>query len=311
MGAILRAVYPQPSIKERFQIDADHQRRSRWFSATYKLTKPTSAKSKSLVHPGTTQGERPAHFVMNLFQAGVALASLLAFWYITTAVRSWYRLRHIPGPFLAKFSYLFLSYIQQSGRQYYIFRDEYPKYGPLVRVGPNELSTSDPNVLRKMTSARAQYTRDNWYTGGRWNPYAHNMFTTTDTKAHDDIKSKMAIGYGDKNSALEPGVDEQVKMFVRLIKDKYLDGARLLDFGTLTSYFTMDVITKAGFGEAFGYLEKEEDLFDFLAGVRDNWQFMGITLDVPWIREIFYSPFLLKLIGPKMTDEKGLGRLMK
>lgn len=248
---------------------------------------------------------------MNLFQAGIALASFSVFWYLASAVRSWYRLRHIPGPFLAKFSYLFLAYVQQSGRQYYIFRDEYTKYGPLVRVGPNELSTSDPNVLRKMTSARAQYTRDDWYTGGRWNPYAHNMFTTTDTKTHDDIKSKMAIGYGDKNSALEPGVDEQVTTFVRLIKEKYLNGAKLLDFGTLTSYFTMDVITKAGFGEAFGYLEKEEDLFDFLAGVRDNWQFMGITLDVPWIRNIFYSPFLLKLIGPKTTDEKGLGRLMK
>lgn len=248
---------------------------------------------------------------MNLLQAGIALASLSALYYLTTAVHSWYRLRHIPGPFLAKFSYLWLAYVQQSGRQYYIFRDEYTKYGPLVRVGPNELSTSDPNVLRRMTSARSQYGKDSWYGGGRWNPYEHSMFSTTDMRTHDDIKSKTAIGYGDKNSALEPGVDAQVTTLVRLIREKYTTGAKLLDFGTLTSYFTMDVITKAGFGEAFGYLEKEEDLFDFLSGVRDNWQFMGITLDVPWIRDICYSPFILKLIGPKMSDKTGLGRLMK
>lgn len=248
---------------------------------------------------------------MNLLQSGLVLAVLSVLWYLTTAVLSWYRLRHIPGPFLARFSYLWLAWLQSSGRQYYIDRDELSKYGPLVRVGPNELSTSDPEVLRRLTSARSQYTRDAWYTGGRWNPYAHTMFTTLDTRAHDDIKSKTAIGYGDKNSALEPGVDAQVISLVRLIREKYLTGAKLLDFGTLASYFTMDVITKAGFGEAFGYLEKEEDLFDFLGGVRDNWYFMGITLDVPWLRDLFYSPFLLKLIGPRMTDEKGLGRLMK
>lgn len=100
------------------------------------------------------------------------------------------------------------------------------------------------------------------------------MFTTLDTRAHDDIKAKTAIGYGDKNSALEPGVDAQITSFVGVVRNKYLNGAKLLDFGTLTSYFTMDVITKAGFGEAFGYLEKEEDLFDFLAGVRDNCQYI-------------------------------------
>lgn len=248
---------------------------------------------------------------MTVFQAGAALAILSVLWYLTTAVVSWYRLRHFPGPFLGRFSYLWLAWLQQSGRQYYIYRDEIPKYGALVRVGPNELSTSDPEVLRRLTSARSQYGRDAWYTGGRWNPYAHSMFTMLDTRAHDDIKSKTAIGYGDKNSALEPGVDAQVTTLVRLIRDKYLNTTKLLDFGTVTSYFTMDVITKAGFGEAFGYLEKEEDLFDFLAGVRDNWQFMGITLDVPWLRDLLYSSFLLKWIGPRMTDQKGLGRLMK
>lgn len=261
------------------------------------------------MYPGTSQGD--IVFTMNFFQAGIALASVSVLWYLATAVLSWYRLRHIPGPFLAKFSYLWLAWLQQSGRQYYIDRDELTKYGPLVRVGPNELSTSDPDVLRRLTSARSQYGRDAWYTGGRWNPYAHTMFTTLDTRVHDDIKSKTAIGYGDKTSTLEPGVDAQVISLVRLIREKYVPGAKLLDFGTLTSYFTMDVITKAGFGEAFGYLEKEEDLFDFLSSVRDNWQFMGITLDVPWIRDFFYSSFLLKLIGPRMTDQKGLGRLMK
>ncbi|POS75181.1 pisatin demethylase [Diaporthe helianthi] len=71
----------------------------------------------------------------------------------------------------------------------------------------------------------------------------------------------MAIGYGDKNSALEPGVDEQVTTFVRLIEDKNLGATKLLDFGTLKSYFTIDVITKAGAGHDIveKRLAKEKD----------------------------------------------------
>lgn len=192
---------------------------------------------------------------MILLQTGFALAFLSVFWYLTTATLSWYRLRHIPGPFLARFSYGWLAWLQQSGRQYYIYRDEITKFGSLVRVGPNELTTDDPDVLRRLNSARAQYSRDAWYTGGRWNPFARTMFTTLDTRAHDDIKSKTAIGYGDKNSSLEPGVDAQIISLVRVIRDKYLHSTKFLDFGTLTSYFTMDVITKAGFGEAFGSVQ--------------------------------------------------------
>lgn len=72
---------------------------------------------------------------------------------------AWYRLQHFQGPFLASFSYLFIANSQRSGRTYKIYTDLNKRYGPLVRIGPNKLATDDPDVIRKMSSARSTYRR--------------------------------------------------------------------------------------------------------------------------------------------------------
>lgn len=103
----------------------------------------------------------------------VLLLALVAIplWYTVTAFISWYRLRGIPGPFLASFSYVWLARIATSANQEELYRDVNKKYGPLARVGPNELLTDDPDVLRKTGSARGKYGKDPWYISARFNPY--------------------------------------------------------------------------------------------------------------------------------------------
>jgi hypothetical protein len=254
---------------------------------------------------------------LSLTHISLLAASVAIVWFAISSFRSWYRLRHIPGPFLASFSYLWLARVASSGRQYYIYRDLCNEYGPLVRVGPNELTTDDPETIRKMSAARSSYGKDQWYLGGRFNPYFPTMFSTMDPVAHDAVKAKTAGAYsGREASALESGVDAQIKNLLALIRQKYISDPathelRRLDFAQLSSFFTMDVITNAGFGKSFGYLDADCDLYDFLGGTRDHWPKLAITLDVPWIRAILYSPIVLKFIGPKVTDSVGIGKLMK
>ena len=38
-----------------------------------------------------------------------------------------------------------------------------------------------------------------------------------------------------------------------------------MDFGMVVQYFTLDVITKISYGYAFGYLEKNEDVYDYIS----------------------------------------------
>jgi len=244
----------------------------------------------------------------------------LVVYYVTTAFLSWHRMRHIPGPLLASFSYLWLGWVQTSGRMSFIYRDLPKKYHgvSLVRVGPNVVTTDDPEVIRRMNAARSPYVRDRWYRAGRWHPTEHHMFNELDPHRHDAMKARTVSAYaGKETEALERGIRDQVLGLVGLIRGKYISSVskrqepRLFDMALLCAYLTLDVITKAGTGEAFGHVRTESDVSGFLTEARRMYRFMGLTLDVPWFRDIVYSGPVLRLLGPKKTDETGVGRLMR
>ncbi|GAP93433.2 putative cytochrome p450 [Rosellinia necatrix] len=245
----------------------------------------------------------------------LVLGSLLL-WYLISSVFTWYRLRHVPGPFLAKFSYFWLARIGQKGQLYYVHRDLCKKYGRLVRVGPNTLTTDDPEIWRRASAVRSSYGKDPWYHGARFNPYHDIMFTTLDVPAHDKMKALVGGAFGGREvPLLESGVDEQVMALIDNIRQNLSDNdgnnpSALLDMAPLMSYFTMDVVTKVAFGREYGYLKANEDLYSFLGEVQQNWPKASLIADFPPVRNIVLSPLFLKLLGPSATDAKGMGKLM-
>ncbi|CAJ2501911.1 Uu.00g047640.m01.CDS01 [Anthostomella pinea] len=245
-------------------------------------------------------------------------SALLILAYLISTVRSWHRLRQIPGPFLASISYLWLARVARSGRQFWTYRAMAERYGPrhLIRVGPNELSTSDPDVIRHMSGARSAYARDPWYLAARFDPYHDNVFTLLEAAPHDRFKARIAGAYGGRETpVLETGIDDQIRALVNLLARKYAGDVgpgkqRLVEFAELASYFSMDVITRSAFGEEFGYLKTDSDIYGFLAGVRETWPGLAVALDLPWMRKVLFSKTYLRYLGPKTTDTGGLGKLM-
>ena len=72
------------------------------------------------------------------------VAGLFGVWYITTAFAAWYPLRHIPGPFLGSFSFLWdIYYATGRVERLATIHDDYAK-GALVRIAPNQVVTNDP-----------------------------------------------------------------------------------------------------------------------------------------------------------------------
>jgi hypothetical protein len=247
---------------------------------------------------------------------GIALTFVIL-WVTLGYIRSWWRLRHIPSAhFTAPFSYFWIGRTTYSGRQYWRLRDLHTRYGPLVRVGPNEVLTDDPNILRTVSSTRSNFPRSDWYEAGRFNPYHDNLFTTTGVEAHKKAKARSMAAYNGKaTNGLESTIDDQVKTLIKVVRNRYAvaspgKGQPLLDLVAITKYFTMDVITRMGFGKEVGYLEDEKDHYEFLGTVDELWPRMSTVADIRWIRKIAFSPFVLKMIGPKSTNKKGFGALM-
>ncbi|KAJ2986607.1 hypothetical protein NUW58_g4941 [Xylaria curta] len=247
-----------------------------------------------------------------------AIFSLVVAYFISLTFSGWYRLRHIPGPLLASFSYLWLGYSGWSGKQYDIHKVLAEKYGPLVRLGPNEVSTDDPETIRRISNAKSAYPRSGWYDGARFHPDTDALFTMTDPVRHDKQKAKASHGYsGRETPGLESAVDEQLSNLIGLIRRKYLhkSGGRSkmvpLDLAEAIPLFTLDVISRIALGKEFGCLEADKDIHGFYHLVESHMPAMNVLGDVPWARRIVFSTLGIKLLGPKPTDKTGLGLMMK
>lgn len=244
-----------------------------------------------------------------------AIAGVMAvLWYVLTSIAAWYRLRRFPAVhWSAHFSYFWAGTTAYSGKQYWVHRalsDGRKGEAPLLRTGPHELTTDDPDVLRRVNAARSGYDRGPWYAAGRFNPYHDNMFTVLRAEAHARFRARTAAAYsGRAVPDLEAGVDEQLAAFCACLRG-YAGSGRLLDLGPVSAYFTADVVSRLGFGREFGFLAGESDKHHFLRELKQLWPRMSTSADVPWIRAVLFSKPVLKLLGPKPRDKTGFGALM-
>ncbi len=110
----------------------------------------------------------------------LTLLGLILLRNVVTRIRRWHRLRHIPGPAICGWTSLWLTWQYKKGTIQYIIVQLSEKYGPLVRIGPNEVVCVNLDQLLRITSAKSRYTKDDWYILGRTNPPMDNAFSTTD-----------------------------------------------------------------------------------------------------------------------------------
>ena len=78
--------------------------------------------------------------------------------------RFFHPLSDIPGPLLASFSRLWMGFSVIGGRAEYTQRELHKKYGPLVRIAPNEVAVSDPSAVRIIYNIKSGFTKTDFYT---------------------------------------------------------------------------------------------------------------------------------------------------
>ncbi|KAK0612494.1 cytochrome P450 [Bombardia bombarda] len=275
------------------------------------LTRPISSVPISSV---------PISFVPNATPSSILLflVGLFTLYYITSSILARRRLRAFKGPIFTSFSYAWLLRAIHSDRMGDWLTWANDAYGPgrgipsTVRIGPYDLATSDAEFLRRISSARSRYNRSNWYATNRLDPNHDSMLSITDTPAHDRLKAKTASGYaGKENPGLEGDIDSVLGDMVGLIRDKYARGqGKLLDLATISQYFTLDSITKVAFGHEFGFLRKEEDVYEWVAMTTELGPAMVTAASIPYLAAIMSTKFMMRITGPKPGDKRGFGRIL-
>lgn len=243
---------------------------------------------------------------------GLAFTAAVVWWSVST-FRNWYRLSHVPGPFLASISSLWMvKNAFKGGVAPAVLNLQ--QFGRLVRVGPNYLLTDDPETLRQIASARSEYYRDEWWSSLSMTPGYSNLATILEIAPHDKTKAKMAAAYaGRDNMDMEKRVDAKIMHLKDVIRQRYVcegDEVKTVDLARLSYYFTLDVITDLSYSEAFGFLDAEGDLYNYTKALDQLLKITGVISELPALRKIANSALVSFFLRPKFSDKSGLGRLM-
>lgn len=85
---------------------------------------------------------------------------------------------------------------------------------------------------------------------------------------------------------------------------------KIVDFASLCTYFTIDSISKLGFGENMGYLEHNADRFGYIEAVQKALPIISVVAVLPLATSILNIPFIKNAFSPSRKDSTGIGRLL-
>ncbi|UQC82541.1 cytochrome P450 [Colletotrichum lupini] len=254
-----------------------------------------------------------------------AAVSIIVLYSIASIARQYARLKHIRGPSSAVFTKWWLVRALRSGRVHLEFYEAYQKYGKfgthaasegqqtsniagsLVRVGPRDLITSDPDLMKHMLGVRTKYRRSDWYDAMRLDPGRDNVLSMRDEALHAQLRSRMAAGCSGKEvENLEGKVDENILRLIDLV-DRYVSENKAFDFGLKAQYFTLDVISDLTFGEPFGDVASDSDVHEYIRTSEQNMPNVVLAAVLPWLLALLSSP-LLRCLLPSDKDAIGFGK---
>ena len=239
------------------------------------------------------------------------LAVLLGIYFIVYRVQAYRRLSHIPGPRLGGFSRAWMVWANTSGRNHECLYDVCVKYGKLVRIGPNHLLTSDPDMIRRMNAPRSPYRRSVWYSTFRFKPRTDNIISVVSERQHEDLRKKMAAGYSGKEVPhLESTINRHITSWIDLIERKYISTDQKttpMDLGRTAQFFTLDVISDLAFNHPFGDIPDDMDKFQYIKTTEDAIGPMTLLSIFPHIHRWIEQSRIVDLLAPTAKDKTGLG----
>ncbi len=111
---------------------------------------------------------------------------------------------------------------------------------------------------------------------------------------------------------MERTIDAHIAKLVNLIEFKHLSNLgsyRPVDFARKIQYFTLDVISDLAFGQPFGFLEEDDDIFQFIKITRSFFPVSLVMANIPMLVSLLHSRLFRGLL-PKESDKLGFGAVI-
>ncbi|KAJ5231522.1 uncharacterized protein N7469_006110 [Penicillium citrinum] len=217
-------------------------------------------------------------------------------------------LRTIPGPLVARSTDLWRAYHTYRGRVDATHVELHRKYGDAVRIGPNCVSISDPNLIRTIYSTRNPWKKvpdmyrpnDVLIEGHRLS----NLFNSQDEDWHNqNIRPIRGLWSMTKVLEYEPLIDETICKFVGKVASKFVDGenaGKVWPADEWIGFFAWDVTANFSFGRHYGFIDQEKDVDNLITDSTDGLLYFAPVSQIPWIDSVLDKNPIMR-IGPKPT----------
>ncbi|GFF34720.1 trichodiene oxygenase [Aspergillus udagawae] len=214
-------------------------------------------------------------------------------------------LAKVPGPLLAR-AFFFYSfwYNAHGGRLYLQIEKLHQRYGPTVRISPDEIHLSDPEDLDKI-----------YYFGSRFgkSPAFYRAFgldnsllTIPDNDLHRVRRAALNPFFSRKMVfELEDVVQAKAQKLTSRMRSA-LESTGYIDLHYGFRAVSLDVLTDYAFDDCYGCLDKENFGFEIFKMIRDIGPTLWFFQEFPFMRDLaIQTPFWLA----KLTS-KSLSRMM-
>ncbi|XEV01653.1 hypothetical protein FSHL1_006940 [Fusarium sambucinum] len=220
-------------------------------------------------------------------------------------------LSRFPGPLSAKFSNLSHCRRFLGGRQPYNMLKLHEKYGPVVRIAPNELSFNTAASWRDIYDKRKghqPFIKSEFYDGGSFAAEAHSIVSERDPEQHAKMRRYLRDAFSDRSlREQESSINQAIDQFMDKIG--HLDSSCCgIDIVMWFNLLTFDIIGDLAFGQSFNGVSSGTEHFWVSIVVKSLR--MGALADCfnrfPWLGAIFQTMFpklLKKLIEDTRKHE--------
>ena len=189
-------------------------------------------------------------------------------------------LRDVPGPWHAKFTDVVARYHNVMGDHFYWLGAMHQKYGPYVRIGPDEVAVSDPAAMKKVHGLGTDFRKR------RLPGQAFNIFSMSEPKLHRTRQRFYVNAFSnDKIKASHhPAVRDLCRTFIsRVQEDASNNPTRSADLYKWCMLFGYDVAWEVVYGDAAtrGLMAQRKDVDQVMMGCYLNLQIAWMNFSFP------------------------------
>ncbi|KKY24317.1 putative cytochrome p450 monooxygenase [Diplodia seriata] len=194
-------------------------------------------------------------------------------------------LRALPGPAWSHVTHLPLKLANISGQRVHHIHGLHARYGPVVRIAPDEVAVADARAVRAIHKPGGGFEKSAWYKKFvRGN--AEGMFDMVDAKRHAARRRLFAraFGKGEVRGRWEGMVREKVELAVRRMGEELRRGEDS-DCMKWWTFLATDVSGHLMFGESFRMLELGKKN-EYIETLESTMMGSGIRAELPLLAAV-------------------------